>query len=173
MALTYQLLANTTLGSNQSSFQFTSIPSGYTDLYAICSLRDGTSASPTQAVRLTVNNEGGDLNSMTMISGSGASIGATRVTLQPNIYGGAFNGNNSGGDYYSVFDWYIPNYLVTQNRQMMLTMGTDMNNSGQNFIMVNAGLVRASSTVTSLQFNPNGQTFRTNSSFYLYGIKSS
>jgi hypothetical protein len=95
MALTFQLISSSTLGSNQSSFAFTSIPATYTDLYVMASLRDATSGSSLLSVRNSINNSASAIYSTTQIISSGTSMTGSRVADGTTMYAGAMMGNGA------------------------------------------------------------------------------
>jgi hypothetical protein len=139
----------------------------------MASLRDATSGSSLLSVRNSINNSASAIYSTTQIISSGTSMTGSRVADGTTMYAGAMMGNGAPVNYYSALDWYIPNYLISQNRQTMITQSNVSSEVNTNQTTLVAGLYRDATVITSLQFNPNGQTFKTGSSFYLYGIKKS
>lgn len=173
MANTFTLISATTLGSNASSFSFTSIPSTYTDLYVLASLRDGTGIGNQTPVRMTINADGSSIYSNTILTGGGSSTSGSRASNQPTMYTGSMNGTYTTTDSFSNLQIYIPNYTISQNRQISIAQYQENFDISTAMIVATGGLYRSTTTISSIEFQPNGRTFATNSSFYLYGIKNS
>jgi hypothetical protein len=85
MAITYEPIATTTLGSSASSITFSSIPSTYTDLRLVFV---GTSAANVPG-EIRFNGDTGSNYSRTYMSGNGSSASTSTDINQTNISIGA------------------------------------------------------------------------------------
>ena len=74
---TYTPIATTTLGSAASSYTFTSIPSTYTDLVLIASVKTG---SGDDGISVRYNSDSGSNYSMTYLLGNGSAASSGRAS---------------------------------------------------------------------------------------------
>jgi len=166
MPATYEPIATTTLGSNQTSVTFSSIPATYTDLILIINAKNDT----------LTNNEirfNGDTNtnySITAIYGSGTAAASTRETN--NAYGSidmnAYMGT-SDFSYNNII--HIMNYANTTTFKTYLCRA---NSSGYGVDAI-VGLWRKTpEAITSLSIltTTGTRNYATGSTFTLYGIKA-
>jgi hypothetical protein len=175
MANTYTLISSSTVGSGGSAtFDFTSIPSTYTDLLLKCSTRqDGTANGYRLHLRFN-NSSANDYSSKelfydnaTVGNGSGSSESYIRVAFAQN---GAFTANT-----FNNVEIYIPNYL-SSNYKSTSSEGVDETNAQANYISINAGLwsnTAAINRITLSEYSGSGTIFAQHSTAYLYGIKNS
>jgi hypothetical protein len=159
---TYTPIATTTLGSNQATIDFTSIPGTYTDLVLIGSL---SSTDPTfnRALRLRLNNDTSSLYSTTFLYGEGSSVVSTRTT-NDNVIGVCEM--PLGSNFMSV-KLQINNYSNTTTNKTTLSSG-----GSANIISQNVGLYRSTSAITSINLFLSGLNFRAGSSLTLFGIQA-
>jgi hypothetical protein len=148
---------------------FSSIPATYTDLVLKISARTAnTTASRT--TRLRLNGLSTTIYSYTLIDGDGSSATSTRAsstTDSPVLV----NGNTSTASTFSNTEIYIPNYAGTTQKPISTAYAAE-NNATAAALGAVASLVNLTSAVTSLEIS-NASNFLADSSFYLYGIKSS
>ena len=90
MASTYTPIATTTLGSNQSTVTFSSIPSTYTDLVLVC---NATVSSANGTWYLEFNSDTGTNYSATVLKGNGTAASSDRLST---IYGIPWGGWSTG-----------------------------------------------------------------------------
>ena len=94
MTATYEKIATTTLGSNQASVTFSSIPATYTDIVVIATGK--TSTETTLYFRF--NGDSGSNYSSTDIYGDGSAAGSFRFSNSSEMY---------------FYNW--KNYLIKQS----------------------------------------------------------
>ena len=173
MANTYQLITGETLASTTGSYTFSSIPSTYTDLMVLISVRTDV-ADTYQSGGMYVNSVAAD-NSYRSLRGNGASATSGNGSAQNEWYCGEWNGANSTSNTFTSSAIYIPNY--TSSNQKSFTADTVQENNGTTAIaMMMAGLCTKTAAISSITFRTfggGGNSFVSGSSFYLYGIKNS
>ena len=169
MANTFQLIASSTVGSGgASSIDFTSIPSTYTDLCVMASVRFANSyIAQGLAVKfntLTTNQ------TIKILYGTGSAAGSYPETT---IFGNA-NANSSTANTFGNFQMYIPNYAGSTNKSLSIDAVTENNATAAESNLV-AGLWSASAAINaiSLYNYGNATTLMQYSTAYLYGIKNS
>ncbi len=165
MTATYEKIATTTLGSATNSITFSSISGSYTDLVLILSITGFSDPSYSAALRF--NSDTGSNYSLTNLYGNGSSAGSDKTSSASQIqcYGKAIG---------------VPNAVSSaitniQNYSNATTYKTALTRWGQAGAGLNAnvGLWRSTSAITSVTiFGLNSNTFSTNSTFTLYGIKA-
>lgn len=173
MAATYSLIASNTLGSDNAAIEFTSISSAYTDLVLRYSLRTDSTGTK-QDIYLTLNSDTGSNYNYIELSAQDATPRSTLGSSQANIliYQGATD-NSGTSNTFSNGEIYIPNYTISTNKPIEISIVTE-NNSTNNNILVDAGLWVNTAAITSIKIEaPSGLKFKTNSSIFLYGIKKS
>lgn len=164
MAITYEPITTTTLGSAQLSVTFSSISSAYTDLVLVCNF----GVSGTTNVGMRLNGDTGSNYSATFLDANGTSAVSGRFSNQTRII-------------FTASSWYaataftntlivnLADYLNTTTYKTSLTRfgSTDRGT------LALAGLWRNTTAITSLEiFVDSGNTFSTDSTFTLYGIKA-
>lgn len=171
MANTYTLIASNTLSSSAASVTFSSIPSTYTDLVIRYSARG---ASNIDTVTLRVNSDSTVLYSYRSLQGNGSAAtssndggGDTQSVLPYGVVNSTYTAST-----FSNGEIYIPNYTVSQNRQIG-TFQTQENNSTTSGIATTATLYRSTTTISTLTLYGSAGSFAAGSSFYLYGIANS
>jgi len=166
MPNTYESIATQTLGSAAASVTFSSIPSTYTDLVIISSAKITSGSGIDMVMRF--NSDSGTNYSATVLYGTGAAAGSTRLTNNTNMY----------CDYYGALDSAVHNICIIniQNYSNSTTYKTALirSNNANTGLGLDAivGLWRSTSAVNSVLLFPSASTFTTGSTFSLYGIKS-
>jgi hypothetical protein len=165
MATTYTLIDKTTLGSNQSSITFSSIPSTYTDLLLKVSLRsDRTEVD--EVAYFKPNNSTTGL-SYKRLRGNGTGAGSSSDN------GFYVNGNTTTSNSFSNSELYLPNYASSNFKSWSIDAVME-NNATEAYTALTAGLWSNTAAITSIVITPVfGSNWVTNSSAYLYGIKNS
>jgi hypothetical protein len=157
MAATYEPIATTTLGSNQATITFTSIPGTFTDLIIAGFGLSGADAG----VSVNFNGDTGSNYSYTFVYGDGSSAVSGRGSNQTFASGGRLGTNGAT----SLF--HIMNYSNTTTNKTMISRG---DNASAITIAV-VSLWRSTSAITSITLTAGGgNNFNTNSTFTLYGI---
>jgi len=166
MANTYTLIEAKTLGSNTASIEFTSIPSTYTDLCLMASIRTDRSAVVDDTT-FSFNTSSANFTAKYLVGdGSAASSGS-------NSYYLLTNGNTATSNTFSNHSIYIPNYAGSNNKSFSVDSVSE-NNATAAYALLTAGLWSQTAAITAIKLQPfYGTNFLTNSTFYLYGISNS
>jgi len=161
-------IASTTVGSGgASSIDFTSIPSTYTDLVLICSLR----VSRASVVNNTVIKFNGSSTSYSerVLYGNGSSAGSYSDTQIYDVN----NAANSTASTFANSQFYIPNYAGSTNKSVSNDSVSETNATAATAQLV-AGLWSNTSAITSISLTDySGTNFAQYSTATLYGIKNS
>jgi hypothetical protein len=149
----------------QASIDFTSIPSTYTDLVLVASLRENNTSD--SSVVLSVNGSTANLSGRRLLgTGSGSPI-STGV--------GATVGNADHTGYtastFSNMTIYITNYASTTTFKSISADGVSENNATEAIATLNALLQSSNSAITSLSLSCIG-TIVQYSTAYLYGVSN-
>jgi hypothetical protein len=165
MAITYEPIATTTLGSDSTSVVFSSIPQTYTDLIIVF---NGFNTNATAMdLEYELNGDSGNNYSETGLQGTGSSTSSFRHSN----YGGGIVGSIWSTGRATVIGHFM-NYTNTTTYKTCL--GRFSTPSG-GLVGATASLWRNTSAITSINFNqPAGQSgqFASGSTFTLYGIKA-
>ena len=177
MPNTFTLIASSTLSSAQASIDFSSIPSTYTDLCLVASLRvssAGETNPPIQRLELLVNNTNtGNLYSVKMLYGNGSSTGsAGGSAANRNFYSGAATASGATASTFSNVSFYLPNYAGSANKSISIDSVTENNGTGADASFT-ANLWASTSAINQLTIKPyDGSNFVQYSTAYLYGVKN-
>jgi hypothetical protein len=168
MANTMTLIASSTaplLGS--TSFDFTSIPSTYTDLCIKWSARGGN-VDPVEFVTISFNGSTSSFSAR-FLRGRGSSVDSyTDTTLITQA-----NGSTSTANTFSNGEIYIPNYAGSNYKSYSMD-GVTENNATAADAVLGAGLWSSSSAINRVTITcSGGRSFVQYSTAYLYGVKSS
>jgi hypothetical protein len=159
MALTYEKIATTTLGSAQSSVTFSSISGSYTDIVAILSVKGVSNLD----VLIQFNGDTGTNYSFTTLRGNGSTVNSDRYSNYN--YGYADLDGYANTTNFSTRIINIMNYSNTTTYKTFLARSATANN-GLDAIV---NLWRSTSAITSITFSA-GANYATDSTFTLYGI---
>jgi hypothetical protein len=166
MTPTYEPIATTTLGSDQATVTFSSIPSTYTDLVVSANF-GGISASFDNIWAINFNGSTANNYSQTILYGDGTTAGSARRTTA-----------NADG---KILLWRADSNSLTSNGLINImnyanttTYKTVLARSSGVWASANAGLWQSTSAITSLTLRwlDSNQKYRTGSTFTLYGIKA-
>ena len=172
MANTYTLINSTSLSTTAASVTFSAIPATYDDLALCFSTRDDNAVVDSY-VNLRINSDNSSLYSYTRLVGNGSSAASQNQTSLTWAYT-ASNGASATSNTFGIGEFYIPNYRVSQNRQISgFSVGETNATAAQIYAI--AWLYRSTTAITSLQIIPYFGTgnFVSGSTFWLYGIKNS
>jgi hypothetical protein len=159
---TYESIATTTLGSNQTSVTFSSIPSTYTDLIIVAS----TSLVAVGATNylVTYNSDTGSNYSGTYLYGSGSATGSGRVTSTNNMDISYQPTTSIGNFIFQVF-----NYANTTTNKTSLSRSNNATSGGA---YAYVGLWRSTAAITTISIAGGTNNIASGSTFSLYGIAS-
>ena len=164
MALQLFKIADVTVATPQASVEFTSIPSGYTDLKVVCSLRStGTSTdtaltfngSTTSFTNRRLYSDGSTVYSDTSITNAISNTLMSASTYTANTFG---NG-----------EFYVPNYAGSNNKSVSAD-GVSENNATNALMMMTAGLWSNTAAITSVKVATTSGSFAAGSTVTLYGV---
>jgi hypothetical protein len=165
MPSTYEPIATTTLGSAVSTYQFTSIPSTYTDLVVI--MQPALSVS-NNAIYLDFNNDTATNYSWTALSGNGSAASSARGSNQGlgSVANDLLYPISTLGATTIIMN--IQNYANTTTNKTYLIRGGQAGSGTQALI----GLWRNTAAINAIKFYASGSNFSIGSIFTLYGIKA-
>jgi hypothetical protein len=170
---TMTLIASNTVGSGgASSVTFSPIPSTYTDLKLVISVRTNR-ALLNDYLKITINGSSTGYSGI-QLEGDGSSVSSgTFSGIAATQYAGEINGATGTTSVFTSVDIYFPNYSSSNYKSYSVDSATE-NNATTSFLTLDAGLWSNSSAITSITLAPGvGTNLIANSTFYLYGIKNS
>lgn len=160
MAITYEPIATTTLGSAAASVTFSSISGTYTDLVLVVS---GATTSGSNNLRYYYNSDNtSGLYSRTTLYGDGSSAASTRSTGS-NYNFAADATTTQSPNIINIFNYANSNVFKTS-----LIRGGAANA----YAITRVNLWRNTNAITSITVETDGSTYISGSTFTLYGIKS-
>lgn len=157
MTITYDAIATTTLGSNQSSVTFSSISGSFTDLVLIAQ----GSTTANEGIGLRFNGDTGTNYSNTYMIGNGTTASSNRDSNDNIGYVGYFSTGQS-----NVIA-NIMNYSNTTTFKTALGRGNPTN-----LVIARVALWRSTAAITSITVLPGSGNLVSGSTFTLYGIKA-
>ena len=168
MAITYEPIATTTLGSDSQTVTFSSISGSYTDLVLVLS---SAIISGAADIMMRFNSDTGTNYSSTALYGNGTSAGSTRYTNNVRIYLNYY-GQPTATLGESTILVHLMNYAnTTTYKTSLIRANSAPSGKGVDAIV---GLWRSTSAITSIDLDTGSATykFKTGSTFTLYGIKA-
>lgn len=165
MAITYEPIATTTLGTAAASVTFSSISGSYTDLVLVCSVQ----ASGVEDLCIRFNSDTGTNYSRTTMSGTGSSAVSNRATSQTSAFVDRYGIPPTSGSSFATYLINIMNYSNSTTYKTVLSRSSEA--SGGTDAIVN--LWRNTSAITSIDIQMASlYNLSSGSTFSLYGIKS-
>jgi len=172
MANTYTLISSTTLTTTTASVTFSSIPQTYTDLLLRISPRT-TNTSFGETIRIKPNNLTTNGSAIIIRAFNGTSTSG--YTYSNVLATNNSLGNGATADTFASIDVYIPNY-TSSNYKPFSGNAVSETNASDGRVELTASLWSNSAAITSLVLDNDAGSpfsFTADSTFYLYGIKSS
>lgn len=169
MAVTHKLIQTITVGSGgTSAIDFTSIPSTYTDLKLVFSIRTNRAGATVDALGLKINNVSTN-QSMSILYADGSSAASTTdTTINTAVVAATATASVFGSG-----EFYVPNYAGSTNKSVSAE-SVNENNATLNYMYVVAGLWSQTTAINQLTlYSINAATIQQYSSASLYGIKNS
>ena len=170
MANTYELINSYTATGSVSSISFTSIPSTFTDLNLVLSLR--YSGSDTSSVNVAFNNTTANYSGKAL-RGDGSSV--ISFSISSNNIGGNSTGSSGSSQTANTFassSLYIPNYASSSNKSASVDFVQEANNASA-FMGMYSVLWADSTPISSIYITPDSSTnWVQYSTAYLYGVKN-
>jgi hypothetical protein len=157
---TYTPIATTTIGSTVTTYTFSSIPSTYTDLIIVATLK--ISGAGDNGISLRYNGDSGTNYSFTYLNGNGTSVASGRSSNQSYAQVG-----NISGDYYYPSIIHIMNYSNTTTYKTTVSKASLATYYQQAY----TSLWRNTSAINQIEVRANGGAdFVSGSTLTLYGI---
>jgi len=169
MANTYVKIATVSVGAGgASTIDFTSIPSTYTDLVLVGSVRS-SNANNYGDIFFTFN--GATTNrSARYLEGSGS---AAASSSQTTMGAGSGQGNSATANTFGNFQLYVPNYAGSTNKSSSAD-GVGENNATQAYASLYANLWSSTAAINQITIVPLATfNFVQYSTATLYGISKS
>lgn len=167
MPATYEPIATTTLSSTTNNVTFSSIPSTYTDLVVVASLKSNVAAN--DAGIFVYPNNGVNYCSFTVIAGDGSSVATARITSSNSFSAWYHEVSGASVSDFTTAIYHFNNYSNTTTNKSLLYR----TNRASGYTKFYAGLAPTTSAITSLKWTDiSGTGFISGSTFTLYGIKA-
>ena len=167
MAITYEPIATTTLGSAAATVTFSTISGAYTDLVLVTNLKTTTT---NQEVTVKINNDTGSNYSLTNLRGDGSTAASLRRSSQTVGNISKEISPNTAFEFVSVSTFM--NYSNATTYKTWLSRNNRASASNAPGTEALVGLWRSTSAITELVIGLTGGNFDTGSTFTLYGIKA-
>jgi hypothetical protein len=156
-----KLIETKTLGSNQASIVFTSIPQDFTDLVVLASLR-GTGAARRVGASVSINNSSANQTARAL-AGDHSFAG----TFTETNFFLIFNGANAVANSFGNAQIYLPNYSGSTNKSMSVESTMASNDDTEMSRILSAWFWNQTAPINSLSFDG---AFLAGSTISLYGI---
>lgn len=167
MPITFSLIQSRTVTTATGSISFTDIPATYTDLKILYTGKTNDTAAQGSAMTY---NAGASSVASKYIIGDGANPGTGNLNY---MYVGSAWGTNGTANLFSASEIYIPNYTSSQIKSY-ICMNAAEKQDPTSFSNVIVGRdTGITAPLTSITLFPVANSWITNCTFYLYGIKSS
>ena len=174
----YSSIATVTVGSGgASTIDFSSISGIYTHLQIRGIARSTTAGTGTASWDFRFNSDSGSNYAYHRLYGDGTSVGANGYASQntaSSVLGVIPTAGNTANAFGAVII-DILDYANTNKYKTVRLLGATDDNSGsasQSRLTFSSSLWMSTSAITSISFNPSGQTFAQYSTLALYGIKA-
>lgn len=170
MANTYELIASSTVGAGGASdITFSSIPSTYTDLCVIYSLRSDRTGIVYTDVKVTLNGTNSS-NGKVLYAINGTTTGSYSPSAAQSFFGESTAASATASTF-SNGTLYIPNYTSSSNKSLSGDAVTENNATAATLALV-AGLYSVTSAVNQVTLSADGGNIVQYSTAYLYGVKN-
>lgn len=169
---TYKLINSTTLSSPATTITFSSIPSTYTDLVLVASVKTNTlSDSDGAYAMLSLNgtattNTGGRF----LYTNAGASSYSAGTGYSAPNWVLGWGGGSEGG--WSITRYYIYNYTSNTNKTIRCDSWQEAPTQFNCRNGITAGFWDNSSVISSVTLNSASGSYIANSTMHLYGISN-
>ena len=168
MASTYTPIATYTVsGSAVASYTFSSIPSTYTDLILVSSVRS-TDNNDGDDLKGTFNSDTGTNYSWTQIYGDGSSAASNRGSNSAFMKIGIYAGNSTAAGTFSSCVTHIQNYANTTTYKTNLVR----RDIATAYTVAVVNMWRSTSAINSITLSCAVGNIAVGSTFTLYGIAS-
>jgi hypothetical protein len=168
----YESIATVTATGSETSINFTSIPSTYSNLQVRINARQSSGTLTVPVIKMRFNGDTTAANyTYHILSGNGSAISSSGFTSMGEIQLYAIAGNSSTASMFGSGITDIIDYASTSKNKTVRSMGgTDQNGSGLSQLISNAWL--QTTAITSIEiYGSQTNSFASGSVFSLYGIK--
>jgi hypothetical protein len=167
MPNTFELIQAYTVGSGgQSSIDFTSISSSYTDLCLQVSVRSAGTSIDNLAIK--INTSAANFSGRYVV-GNGATASSASVDIGGQI--GLVNGTATTSSTFTNVSVYIPNYAGSTNKSYSADAVTE-NNATTAYALMIAGLWSQTAAINAISVYGQSANLAQHSTAYLYGVKN-
>jgi hypothetical protein len=170
---TYQLIASTTVVTPAYSVTMSSIPSTYTDLLIVASMRSDYSGSSEG--QFLINSITSGTYSGKLLTGNGSSVNSySSSSAGAATWGLVINGSASTSNTFSNVQIYMPNYSSTTSAKSFSIEGVTENNgtSALTWLVASGNTTTAAINSITFQAWQSFINFVAGTTFYIYGISN-
>ena len=166
------IASHTTASGGESNFTFSSIPSTYTDLCILLSLRNNRTGFDRSNTTMRLNGDTGSNYSTRTVYAADGSVGSDSASGTYGVIGNSNSVDNANT--FTPFTIYIPNYAGSNAKSFSVDYAQESTTATWVVQMV-AGLWNQTSAITSITLGDLviSSSFVQYSTFYLYGINNS
>lgn len=166
----FDSIATVTVGSPQSTINFSSIPATYTHLQIRAIVKN--TGNDNETINFRFNSDSSANYSFHRLFGDGSSASAYGAANTTSAGGGSSaNTQTPQNNMYSAFIYDVLDYANTNKYKTARCLsGKDFNGSGGNVFLF-SGNWRNTEAITSITISTLADSFEQYSSFSLYGIK--
>lgn len=183
MPNTYTLINKSVLGSATGTVTFSAIPSTFTDLVVLCSLRYDSAGTTNNGFAFFVRPNGlttTSIYSTQYLQLTNGSVGSGQRSTA-NADSGSYTWNSvvsdaASANTFSNVEIYIPNYQSSNFKVITVTSAAENQATTTYGMGTTSNLIQTTAAITSLEFTYTylaTSNFVAGSAFYLYGIKNS
>jgi hypothetical protein len=159
MAVTYENIATTTLGSNQASVTFSSISGSYTDIICVVS---GKNSASSARIDVQFNSDTASNYSYTRLQGDGSSATSSRASSATYIIIGTLTTEQN------TVIAQINNYANTTTYKTSISRW----NASNGTVGASVGLWRSTSAINAIKFSAGADNLAAGMVISIYGIAS-
>lgn len=159
---TYVPIASQTLSTTPTAVTFENLPQAYTDLVLVI---NGSNASSAVNLTLTFNNDSNSVYSSVRFFGYSAGTDSSMYTSQTNMKIGI---NESSSTAYTQHRINIQNYSNTTRAKNVVARSS----AASTYLDTYTGTYNSTNPITTITIEASGASFRTGSTFTLFGIES-
>lgn len=167
MANTCTLIEAKTLTTTTANVTFSSIPTTYTDLKLVASVRALRTGFPADDLLIQFNGSTSGYSGRRLYA-----VGTTISNDSPTDIRGFASDADETANVFGSNSFYIPNYLSSEYKSVSVDMVTATNGTDAP-IGIFAGLWSNTAAINSIKVFCNNSNMVQYSTFYLYGIKNS
>jgi hypothetical protein len=167
----YESIFTTTLGSNQTTITFSSIPQTYKHLQLRILART-TRTAGTDLISIRMNSDSSSIYSDHFLIGDGTAPGIDRDVSATKINIQRVASDNLSANIFSAFVIDILDYTNTNKYKTTRSLG-GFDSNGDGRIVLGSGLYMSTSAISTLALQgiEYGTDYKTYSQFALYGVK--